>query len=67
MKDKTFIKAYKAINKAQRVLLVTHVNADGDAYSSLCAMIDLMKRMNKDFVAYARDEVPYQFFFLPHI
>lgn len=67
MKDKLFIKAYKKIQKARRVLLITHVNADGDAYASLCAMIDLMKRMDKDFIAYTRDEAPYQFFFLPHI
>jgi phosphoesterase RecJ-like protein len=67
MKEKLFKKAFNAIAKAERTLLITHVNADGDAYSSLCAMIDMMKRMDKDFVAYTRDEAPYQFFFLPHI
>jgi len=67
MKEKLFKKAFSAIKKAERVLLITHLNADGDAFSSLCAMIDLMKRIDKDFVAYTRDEAPYQFFFLPHI
>ena len=67
MKEKLYKKAFRAIEKAERILLITHINGDGDAYASICAMIDLMKRMDKDFVAYTRDETPYQFFFLPHI
>jgi len=49
------------------VLLVTHDRPDGDALSSTCAMLEILKNLNKDFAAYCLHEAPFQFNFLPHI
>lgn len=60
-------KAYKLIREAENILLVTHYKPDGDALSSICAMIELMKSMEKKFFAYCYDNPPSQFDFLPSI
>ena len=60
-------KAYKLIKEADNILLVTHHKPDGDAVSSLCAMIELLIPLDKQFFAYCYDKPPSQFDFLPNI
>jgi bifunctional oligoribonuclease and PAP phosphatase NrnA len=57
-------KAFEEIKKADKILLVTHVNPDGDAVSSMCAMAELMKRLGKSYVLYCHNEPPAKFRFL---
>ncbi|KKR19816.1 MAG: DHH family protein [Parcubacteria group bacterium GW2011_GWE2_39_37] len=59
--------AFNKIMKAQNILLVTHQRPDGDALSSICAMIEFMKINNKSFFAYSQDEPAKTFNFLPNI
>lgn len=66
IKDK-FLDAYKLIKEAEKILLVTHDRPDGDALSSTCAVIEILKNLDKDFGAYCMSEVPFQFNFLPHV
>ena len=59
--------AFKRIKKAHNILLVTHLRPDGDALSSVCAMIDLMETCNKKYIAFCQDEPAQNFSFIPHI
>lgn len=67
MKFNNYKKAYSKIKKAQNILLVTHNRPDGDALSSITALMDLLISENKNFFAYCYDKPPFQFNFLPHI
>lgn len=58
--------AFRAIKKANSILLVAHNRPDGDAVSSLCAMSEYLISLNKNFTPFCVDEPPYQFNFLPH-
>lgn len=49
----------------QRFVVVAHHNPDGDAVGSSLAMGLLLQALSKDVVVYNRDEVPYNFQFLP--
>lgn len=60
-------KAYKLIGGAKKILLLTHFNPDGDGLSSLCATIELLENLNKDYFAYCYNEPPASFAFLPHL
>jgi phosphoesterase RecJ-like protein len=62
-----FSKAYKKIKRANNILLVTHNRPDGDALSSVCAMIEFIESINKKYYAYCLDKPPIQYNFLPHI
>jgi phosphoesterase RecJ-like protein len=57
-------KAYEAVIKAHNILLVTHLNPDGDAVSSSCAMAELMIRLSKKYTLYCHNEPPAKFRFL---
>lgn len=59
--------AYEAISKANNILLVTHNRPDGDALSSVSAMIELLKNLDKKFFAFCLDLPPYQYDFLPNM
>jgi len=60
-----FKQAYQEIEKAETILLVSHVHPDADALSSLGIMIDLLESLGKDYLAYAKDkEGGYDY--LPH-
>lgn len=59
--------AFDAILKANNILLVTHNRPDGDALSSVSAMIELLKSLDKKFAAFCLDLPPYQFDFLPNM
>jgi phosphoesterase RecJ-like protein len=59
-------KARETIQKAKNVLIVGHVNPDSDAISSVGALIELMKRVDKKYVAYCQDKPVDSYNFLPH-
>jgi phosphoesterase RecJ-like protein len=59
--------AYKKIFEAEKILLITHNNPDGDALSSICSMIEFLENSNKKYLAYCYDEPGYDFSFLPNI
>lgn len=67
MDENNYIEIYNKIRKAQKILLVTHDRPDGDALSSVCALIELLTNLNKNFFAYCHDSPPHQFNFLPHV
>lgn len=58
--------AYKNLKKAKKVFLVIHEKPDGDAVSSVCAMIDLLDDLDIEYFAYSKSEIPNNFCFLPH-
>ncbi len=59
--------AYKKIKKAQKIFLVIHERPDGDAISSICAMIDFLEDINTDYYAYCVSDIPSTFNFLPNV
>lgn len=60
-------KVYDIIKSSNNILLTTHDAPDGDALSSVCALIELLEALKKNYAAYCYDAPPYQFDFLPHI
>lgn len=58
--------AYKKIEEAEKIFLVIHEKPDGDAVSSVCAMIDLLEDLGKEYYAYCVSPVPDNLCFLPH-
>ncbi len=67
MEKNVYIKAFNKIKQAHKILLVTHNQPDGDALSSICALIELLINLNKNFFAYCYDAPSRQFNFLPHL
>jgi bifunctional oligoribonuclease and PAP phosphatase NrnA len=61
-----FLEAFQKIKEAENILLVTHERADGDAVSSLCAMINLCEKLGKRYKAFCPGEPINQYSFLPH-
>lgn len=59
--------AYNSIKEANNILLVTHNKPDGDALSSICAMLEVCSLQQKRVTAFCLDAPPAQFNFLPHI
>lgn len=59
--------AYKKIRSAKNILLAIHNNPDGDACSSICALIDLLESLDIPYKAFCFDRPPEQYGFLPHI
>lgn len=57
---------FKKVKKAEKVLLATHENADGDAVSSLCAISLLLDDWKKDYYCYCPTVAPEQFNYLPN-
>jgi phosphoesterase RecJ-like protein len=53
------------IQKAKRVLLLTHLHPDGDAIGSVLAFNSLLKRLGKETVVLCQDKVPDSLYFLP--
>lgn len=58
--------AWQKIQQAQNILIVSHVNPDSDAISSVGALIELMKRIDKKYLAYCQDKPVDAYSFLPH-
>ncbi|MFH1522332.1 MAG: DHH family phosphoesterase, partial [Patescibacteria group bacterium] len=64
--DKYF-QAFDNIQEAQNILLVTHERPDGDGLASVCAMINLLESLNKNYTAFCSDKPGPSFSFLPFI
>ncbi len=50
---------------ARNILLITHINPDGDALGSLCFMSEWMAALGKTYTAYCAGPVPESLAFLP--
>lgn len=61
-----FQKAYREIEKAENIFLVTHFNPDGDAISSICAMIEYLSQKGKNYLAFCHSPLPENYNFVPH-
>ncbi|MGA2666674.1 MAG: DHH family phosphoesterase [Patescibacteria group bacterium] len=55
------------IKSAERILVLTHVNPDGDALGSLLALSLVLKKLGKDVTAVAPEQPPVALGFLPNI
>lgn len=53
------------IKEAERILLVTHLQPDGDAIGSMLALNELLKRFNKETLMLCQDPVPQNLRILP--
>lgn len=51
---------------ANNILLVAHVNPDGDALSALSAFLEVLKKSGRKVSAYAEGQFSDSFFFLPY-
>jgi phosphoesterase RecJ-like protein len=54
------------LSNAQRVLISTHVQPDGDAIGSLLGVGALLRKMGKETLLICQDPVPQNLRFLPH-
>ncbi len=61
----TFEDVAREIEKAQRFLVVSHVNPEGDAVGSLLGAALALRSLGKDATAYLEDPIPAVFTFLP--
>ena len=60
-------KAYKKIIESKNIVLVTHINPDGDTISTALALYIVLKRMGKKVHLYNQsDDLPIRFDFLPN-
>ncbi len=60
--------AWRLISDAKHILLVSHINPDGDTLGSVLALYDVLKRANKKVSLYnATKELPHIYNFLPNI
>lgn len=58
--------AYLKIKNARRLLIVGHLNPDGDALSSVCAFLELAAMLNIEAQAYCADKKIKVFSYLPY-
>lgn len=58
--------AYFKIKNARRLLIVSHVNPDGDALSSVCAFLELADILKVPADAYCHDKKVKAFSYLPY-
>lgn len=56
---------YAKIREADNIFLVTHEKPDGDGLGSICAMMELLAGLDKDFFAFCADKAPANFSYLP--
>ena len=67
MNDITATKIYKAITNADRILIVPHMNPDGDALGSATAVMQWLSHMKKNHVVYCSTPLPTQLTFLNQV
>ncbi|MBU0668015.1 DHH family phosphoesterase [Patescibacteria group bacterium] len=65
--EEKFIEAKRLIDKAQRILLISHKSPDGDTLGATCALNIVLRNMGKDTTMACADEPSERFLFLPHI
>lgn len=61
-----YIKAYSKIKNAKKILLVGHINPDGDALSSLGVFMEILENLNIEYLAYCAGNKSDIFGYLPH-
>jgi len=57
----------QAINAASKILVLTHVNPDGDALGSLVSLYLVLKKLGKEVTAVAPEMMPRALSFLPNL
>lgn len=62
-----YLLAYKKIQEADNILLLTHERPDGDACSSMCALIDYLENINKKYLAFSLYKPSEYHKYLPHV
>lgn len=63
--DARFTEVIKQAGKSKKILVVSHVNPEGDAIGSLLGAALALRSIEKDVTAYLEDPVPETFMFLP--
>ena len=66
MINKKFNLLFDKIKTAQNILIAAHVHPDVDAISSLGAMIEILKSLDKKFLAFANYKEDLSMYYLPH-
>lgn len=64
LEERRYAEAFERIVQARRILATTHYDPDGDAWGGLSAIAQILKRLNKNFTLYCRDQVGPKFKFL---
>ncbi|PIE60724.1 MAG: phosphoesterase [Desulfobulbus propionicus] len=59
------VKVVEAVQKAERIVLATHINPDGDAVGSLLGLMRALIKMNKQVFAFMEEPVPAIYRFMP--
>ena len=67
MINSRFLEAYKIIKDSHNVILVTHNRPDGDALASVCAFMEWLNILGKNYFAYCLDAPAWQYHFLPRL
>lgn len=60
-----FIRIVDTLQKANNILLATHVFPDGDALGSLLGLGDVLESLGKKVIYYAEEKVTYLYKFMP--
>ena len=58
---------FQAIHSAQKILLVSHKNPDGDTLGSIAAMMQYLRNIDKSHVAFCATDMSPNLRFLPHM
>lgn len=58
--------AWEKILQSENVLLISHLNPDVDALSSLSVLIEIFKDLNKNYIAFAEGKKEDEYSFLPN-
>jgi len=61
-----FVKAYTKIKTANRVLVISHINPDGDALSSASVFLELLNNLEIEVVGFCPGKKDVTFDYLPH-
>ncbi len=61
----TLPEAAAKIQTANKIILASHINPDGDAIGSTLAMLQILRSMGKEVVLYIDDKIPKNFLVLP--
>ncbi len=58
---------FNAIHEAQNILVISHIQPDGDTLGSSFALCEMLKKMGKDCGIYCEDGIPHRYsdFFTP--
>lgn len=60
-------KIHEELQKADNILLISHQNPDGDTLSAACALMQYLRRYDKNHLAFCATPLSRHFSFLPHL